>query len=292
MTTTALVPLADMDRMAAAIAASGLFGMKRKEEALALMIVAQAEQRHPGSVAAEYHIIQGRPALRADAMLARFQQAGGAVKWLAYTDEAVSAEFSHPQGGTVMIDWSMERAKKAGLTGKDNWHKYPRQMLRARVVSEGVRTCFPAVCVGVYTPEEVQDMPPEREVNPRPRRYGKMPQAPVQTYDERATVDQAMRDLDTERAAGGSAEALPSSPLAQSAGSPLSPGPDAAASAPAPTISADQHIYLCDCLRDAGITQERACKAWKVQTVQSLPESAYDRALDWIHRAAARNATT
>ena len=47
----AIVALNDMDRMAQAIATSGLFGMKTKEQALALMIVAQAENRHPGSVA-------------------------------------------------------------------------------------------------------------------------------------------------------------------------------------------------------------------------------------------------
>ena len=155
--TTALVPITDMQRMAEAIAKSGLFGMKRTEEALALMIVAQAENRHPGSVAAEYHIIQGRPALKADAMLARFQTAGGKVAWADYLDDKVSAVFSHEAGGSVRIEWTIERAKKAGLTGKDNWTKYPRQMLRARVISEGVRTCYPAVAVGIYTPEEVAD---------------------------------------------------------------------------------------------------------------------------------------
>ena len=95
--TTALVALGDMERMAKAIAESGLFGMKTKDQALALMIVAAAENRHPGSVATEYHIIQGRPALKADAMLARFQQAGGVVEWQEYTDTKVGGLFSHPQ---------------------------------------------------------------------------------------------------------------------------------------------------------------------------------------------------
>ena len=177
MTTTAIVPLGEMDRMAEAIAKSGLFGMKTKDQALALMIVAQSENRHPGSVAAEYHIIQGRPALKADAMLARFQLAGGLVEWQDYTDKKVSAKFSHSVNSPtpVLIEWTLEMATKAGLTGKDNWKNYPRQMLRARVVSEGVRTVYPAVCVGVYTPEEVQDFEPaehgrrprkEKEINP------------------------------------------------------------------------------------------------------------------------------
>jgi hypothetical protein len=51
----------------------------------------------------------------------------------------------------------MEQAKRAGLATKDVWKQYPRAMLRARVVSEGIRTIFPGVLGGLYTPEEVQD---------------------------------------------------------------------------------------------------------------------------------------
>jgi hypothetical protein len=70
-----------MQTMAGALAKSGLFGVKTSDQALALMLVAQAEGRHPGSVASDYHIIQGRASLKSDSMLARFQQAGGRVEW-------------------------------------------------------------------------------------------------------------------------------------------------------------------------------------------------------------------
>jgi hypothetical protein len=122
------------------------------------MLVAQAEGRNPFEAARDYHIIQGRPALKADSILARFQQAGGSVRWIELTDNKAVAEFSHPQGGKITIDWDIERAKMAGLVSKDSWKNYPRAMLRARVISEGVRTVFPGVCVGTYTVEEVQDM--------------------------------------------------------------------------------------------------------------------------------------
>ena len=158
------VALGDMQVMANAIVKSGLFGMKTPDQALALMIVATAEGRHPGSVAADYHIIQGRASLKADSMLARFQQSGGRVEWHDHTNEKVSATFSHPAGGSLRIDWDMARAKAAGLGGKDNWKSYPRQMLRARVISEGVRATFPAVLNGMYTPEEVQEFDAPRPV--------------------------------------------------------------------------------------------------------------------------------
>ena len=161
---TQSVALGDMQVMANAIVKSGLFGMKTPDQALALMIVATAEGRHPGSVASDYHIIQGRASLKADSMLARFQQSGGRVEWHDHTNEKVSATFSHPAGGSLRIDWDMARAKAAGLGGKDNWRSYPRQMLRARVISEGVRATFPAVLNGMYTPEEVQEFDTARPV--------------------------------------------------------------------------------------------------------------------------------
>lgn len=149
--------ITEVGQMAKAVAASNLFGVKTPDQALALMLLAQAEGLHPMVAARDYHIIEGRPSMKADAMLARFQMAGGKVKWLALTDTKVAGEFTHEAGGTAVIEWDMDRAKTAGLGGKGNWLKYPRQMLRARVISEGIRTVYPACVVGVYTPEEVQD---------------------------------------------------------------------------------------------------------------------------------------
>jgi hypothetical protein len=162
----AAIPLSDLMKMAEVVVKSGLFGMKTTEQAAALMLIAQAEGMHPALASRDYHIIQGRHSLKADAMLARFISAGGKVAWHTYTDDEVSATFSHPSGGSVNIAWDMNRAKKAELGSKDNWKKYPRQMLRARVISEGIRTVYPGVAVGVYTPEEVQDLdePPRQTV--------------------------------------------------------------------------------------------------------------------------------
>jgi len=151
------VSLDQMGQMAMAIAESGLFGVSNPKQALALMIVAQAEGRHPGSVANEYHIIQGRAALKSDVMLARFLEAGGKIRWSKSTDAICEADFSHPSTGDLSISWDLERAKTAGLMGNPTWKKYPRQMLRARVITEGVRAMYPGVTRGMYGPEEIRD---------------------------------------------------------------------------------------------------------------------------------------
>jgi hypothetical protein len=158
-----LVPFNEIEQMATSIAASKLFGINNKDQAISLMLLCQAEGLHPAIAARDYHLIQGRPALKADAMLARFQQAGGTVNWKEYTDEQVTGVFSHPSGGTLELTWTLAQAKKIGIATKDNWKNYPRAMLRARVISEGIRSVFPGCVVGVYTPEEVQDFEPPKE---------------------------------------------------------------------------------------------------------------------------------
>ena len=164
-----LATIADIQIMAKAISASNFFGVKSPEQAMALMLIAQAEGMHPAIAARDYHVIQGKPALKADAMLARFLQSGGKVEWTSYTDAKVAAKFSHPQGGSIEVDWDMQRAKNAGLGTKEMWVKYPRQMLRARVISEAIRTVYPGANSGFYTVEEVQDMV---DVTPNPNSFG------------------------------------------------------------------------------------------------------------------------
>ena len=155
-----LVPFQDMQQMAEVAAGSKMFGFKNTQEAMAIMLLCQAENLHPAVAMRDFHVIQGRPALKADAMLARFQQAGGRVEWKDYTDEKVTGIFSHPSGGTLEVSWTLAKAKAIGIANKDNWRNYPRAMLRARVASEGIRSVYPGCVVGVYTPEEVQDFTP------------------------------------------------------------------------------------------------------------------------------------
>ena len=166
-----IIAYSEMEQMAAAIAASGLFGMKDKNSVLALMAVAQSEGLHPATAARDFHIIQGRPALKADAMLARFQNAGGKVDWKEYTDDKVTGVFSHPNGGELAVTWTIEQASRIGLVKPGSgWQKFPRAMLRSRCISEGIRSVFPGSVTGFYTPEET-------ETFTTPKELGKVDQA-------------------------------------------------------------------------------------------------------------------
>ena len=273
MTNTALIPVADLEKMALAVAASKLFGMQTPEQAMALMLVAQAEGLHPATAARDYHIIQGRPALKADAMLARYLNSGGKVEWHEHTDMQVSATFSHPAGGTLKIEWDMKRAKQAGLGTKDNWTKYPRQMLRARVISEGVRATNPAVAVGLYTPEEVQDFAPAKQTK-------------AQVREAAQAVAKAKVDKDNVIDVGVTEEipdAAPQvGPKTHVEGTGATHPPSAAA---ASAITADQHIAIMDALRDLPNGEARLKKASKVERLSMIARKDYERTLEWIERA-------
>lgn len=184
----------DMERMALAFAASKLFGVSNAEQALALCLIAQAEGRHPASAAQDYHIIQGKPSKKADAMLRDFIANGGKVEWHKLDDTIADATFSHPSGGSVRISWDHARATKAGIANP-MWKKFPRQMLRSRVVSEGVRTVFPMATSGMYVPEEVQEFDaPKPTLEPPANETPNMPV--IEGEVVRKSSAQAKRDGD------------------------------------------------------------------------------------------------
>ena len=104
----------DVERVALAIAKGGLFGSSDPHAVLTLCLLAQAEGQHPAVVFRDYHIIKGKPAKKADAMLRDFVNAGGRVEWHALDDAKADATFSHPSGGTVRIDGLLDRALRMG----------------------------------------------------------------------------------------------------------------------------------------------------------------------------------
>ena len=165
--------LSDMQTMAVAVAKSGLFGMKTPEQALALMLVAQSENMHPATITQDYDIIQGKVARKTHSVLARFQKMGGTCEWHELTDRIADATFSHKSGGALRITWTFEQAQKAGLTGKDNWKNYPRAMLRARCIAEGVRAVYPAAIGGMMVVEEAQDTTADRDAPTEPKHMGR-----------------------------------------------------------------------------------------------------------------------
>lgn len=203
--------MSDMERIATSIAKGGMFGSKDPHAVLTLCMLAQAEGQHPAVVFRDYDIIQGKPAKKAEAMMRDFLNSGGKVTWNRLDDECCDATFTHPQGGTATINWTLARAQKAQLGGKDNWKKWPRQMLRSRVVSEGVRTVCPNATSGLYVPEEVRDFDNapanDTPATPQPQRARDL--KPIELTPEPVEPDHHATLVELESIAGpGQADAL------------------------------------------------------------------------------------
>jgi hypothetical protein len=257
----ALVPFDQLNTMAAAFAKSGMFGAKTAEQALSLLLLAQAEGVHPAIAMRDFDIIQGRPAKKAEAMQRSFLAAGGKIEWLALSDTKAEATFSHPQGGKATISWDHARAEKAGLAGKDMYRKYPRQMLKARVVSEGCRTVYPAATSGLYVPEEVRDFAPA----PREKHMG----TATVVADEDGVIASHQVSAPQEPSPPATAPSLPSG----------------AAPAEAEFISIDQATHLGDLLKECDAKAEADfLKVAKLERLDRLPAADYDEALDWVAR--------
>jgi hypothetical protein len=162
-------PMQAVEKMGKFFTASGMFGCKNEAQGMVLAMACLAEQKNPLQIIAEYHIIDGKLTKRADSMHADFLRSGGRITWIRSTEEECSASFVHSEFSpkpTILTLTKSEMVNSGVATGKsgqlkDNWRKFPRQMLRARIISEGVRMINPGLISGIYTPEEVSDFSPD-----------------------------------------------------------------------------------------------------------------------------------
>lgn len=168
-------PMSAVKVLGSSIFKSGIFGLDKPEQGEILAMQCLVERKSPLELARTYHFINGQLAIKSDALLAKFNQAGGSVNWITRTDDLVEAEFI--KGTTkAFIKASMAEyvgngtaTKVDGKTLKDNWKRWPRRMLTARAVSEGVRLVAPECCFGTYTVEEMDvtsvsgSTPPRRQ---------------------------------------------------------------------------------------------------------------------------------
>jgi hypothetical protein len=153
-----------LERIAEYVAQSRMIGgIENKAQAMTLMLLSQAEGRHPLEAQQRYHMVKGRPSKKAEAMLADFIESGGNVEFHERSETRCDATFTHVSvKEPVRVTWTIDMARTAQLMGNDGWKKYPRAMLHARTVSEGVRAVYPKACHGMYTPQEVEDMVTDR----------------------------------------------------------------------------------------------------------------------------------
>lgn len=105
-------------------------------------------------------VINGRPSIWGDAMLALVRSSGllEAINE-EVTDTKAVCTIKRRGEQEVVREFSMQDAKQAGLSGKQGpWAQYPKRMLQMRARAFAMRDVFPDVLRGVHVAEEAQDM--------------------------------------------------------------------------------------------------------------------------------------
>jgi hypothetical protein len=139
--------------------ASGMFKDTASIAQAAIKIQAGAEVGVPPFAAMMgIHIIKDKPTFGANLLAAKVKGSGKYdYRVTEMTDEVVSIDFFQGTDKLGASPFTMKEAKAAGLLSNPSWQKYPRNMLFARAVSNGIKWYCSDVLSGgtFYTPEEM-----------------------------------------------------------------------------------------------------------------------------------------
>jgi hypothetical protein len=145
----------EMSQMGKVFAESGMFSdAKSAAQAIVKIQAGQEIGISPFSAMSGIHIIQGKPAIGAGLMAATVKGSGKYDYKVVFMDEVkCSIDFYQGKEKIGNSTFTIEEARKAGTKNLD---KYPKNMLFARAMSNGVKWFTPDVFNGsIYTPEEL-----------------------------------------------------------------------------------------------------------------------------------------
>lgn len=103
------------------------------------------------------HVVDGKPTASSQLIGGLVRRAGHRLR-VDGNDQRAVAEIVRRDDPefTFRSEWTIERARAAGLTGKGVWKTYPAAMLKARAITEVARDACPEALSGVsYTSEEL-----------------------------------------------------------------------------------------------------------------------------------------
>lgn len=107
------------------------------------------------------HVIEGKPSVSAELMAALcFARVKGfGMKIIQADNQACVIEYRRAGSEPFRYSYSMDDAKRAGLTGRGPWNSHPAPMLAARNKGQALRLYCPDATMGIYAVEELTDDP-------------------------------------------------------------------------------------------------------------------------------------
>lgn len=159
MNTAIIRTMDDAERAARSMSASGFFQDSKSAAQAVVKILAGSELGFgPFASMTGVNIIQNKPVLAANLMAAAIKRNGKYnYRVVRHDEKTCSIDFYEGAEKVGNSTFTMDDAAKAGVASKDNWKKYPRNMLFARALSNGQKWYAPDIFNGatVYTPDEM-----------------------------------------------------------------------------------------------------------------------------------------
>jgi hypothetical protein len=168
----------EMKKWATTIIDSGLLPSSITEPEQVITIVQHGKELGltPHIALNNLHVIAGRPVI-SSAMLGALLKRNN-IEWVIEEDFAT---IEAPNGDkdkrtSYKFFWkskvtdtviettfsiTLKQMEISGYTKKDNWLKYPKEMMRARCMAYACRALFPEILLGMYTDTELNDVADE-----------------------------------------------------------------------------------------------------------------------------------
>jgi len=151
------------------IVSSGKWSKEYNKDTVALLVMYAKEIGiHPvKALMCGFDIIQGKITMKPMMMNDMIRKAGHSIQIVHNTDKICELKGTRRDNGdTCTITFTSEDAKKAGLSEKDNYKKWPANMLYARAMGNLARMLFADVVGGVYMEGELDTQIPAKKAEP------------------------------------------------------------------------------------------------------------------------------
>lgn len=255
-------PMQAVTKLGEMLARSGMFGCDKIEQGQVLALACLCERKTPFEIMRQFHIIEGKLSMRADAMLGEFRKRGGKYDWKRTDNEAAIILLTFDTFKAFEVVFTIDDAHRAGLCGPKgvrrpgqqrdgNWQQRPDAMLRARVVSVGLRMICPEIVAGVYTPEELFDTAEQNRDSNRATLEAKTELKPAKPAEQPALAHPVVKMVVSETE--GEVIAVAGTPADAPAPAAAKPAQPAQGGVRKPT---DDQKAVNEVLREAGLLNE------------------------------------